>query len=68
MRFRGNEFANVFSHFSPPDWQGPRTANGKAMYYGVPDDRLTTLPDYGYAKSTDYSPLAAVEAHDGSEL
>jgi len=23
MRFRGNEFANIFTHFAPPDWHGP---------------------------------------------
>ena len=55
MRFKGDEFANVFSHFSPPDWKGPRHRSGdgvegREMYYGVPPDRLTTLADDGYRK------------------
>ena len=58
MRFRGDEFANLFSHFSPLDWDGPRGADSKNRYYGVPADRLTTLPDLtGYSRSTDYAPL-----------
>ncbi|KAJ8598368.1 hypothetical protein CTAYLR_002960 [Chrysophaeum taylorii] len=42
MRFKGTEFANVFSHFAPPDW--PHLASSTS-YYGVPDYRLTTLAD-----------------------
>ena len=58
MRLRGDEFANLFSHFSPLDWDGPRGADSKNRYYGVPADRLTTLPDLtGYSRSTDYAPL-----------
>ena len=45
MRLRGDEFANLFSHFSPLDWDGPRGADSKNRYDGVPADRLTTLPD-----------------------
>lgn len=57
MRFRGTEFANLFSHFSPLDWDGPR-GDSTRKYYGVPADRLTTLPDLtGYSRSTDYAPL-----------
>lgn len=44
MRFKGNEFANVFSHFAPPDWTGP-DANSHHMYSGVPPDRMTTLAE-----------------------
>ena len=49
MRFKGNEFANVFSHFAPPDWRGPASSIGgkptSTNYYGIPSDRLTTLAD-----------------------
>eukprot|EP00633_Aureoumbra_lagunensis_P004753 CAMPEP_0197317340 /NCGR_PEP_ID=MMETSP0891-20130614/46584_1 /TAXON_ID=44058 ORGANISM="Aureoumbra lagunensis, Strain CCMP1510" /NCGR_SAMPLE_ID=MMETSP0891 /ASSEMBLY_ACC=CAM_ASM_000534 /LENGTH=422 /DNA_ID=CAMNT_0042807285 /DNA_START=197 /DNA_END=1465 /DNA_ORIENTATION=- len=45
MRFKGNEFANIFSHFAPPDWRGPNTPNAAHLYNGVPKHRLTTLAD-----------------------
>mmetsp|Transcript_6645 Transcript_6645/g.27883 ORF Transcript_6645/g.27883 Transcript_6645/m.27883 type:complete len:464 (-) Transcript_6645:1231-2622(-) len=44
MRFNGREFANVFSHFAPPDWRGP-SHDAASMYYGIPENRLTTLAD-----------------------
>jgi hypothetical protein len=69
MRFKGDEFANVFSHFAPPDWHGAHRSpsESRGMYYGVPPDRLTTLADDGYRKSTDFAPLqtaAAETSHD----
>ena len=41
---RGDEFANLFSHFSPLDWDGPRGADSKNRYYGVPADRRRRCP------------------------
>jgi hypothetical protein len=32
MRFAGDDFANIFSHFSPEDWKGA----GKSPRYGRP--------------------------------
>lgn len=60
MRFKGDEFANVFSHFAPLDWDGPPrkgAAESAPQFYGIPDNRLTTLADTGYRKSTDFAPL-----------
>lgn len=55
MRFKGEEFANVFSHFAPPDWHGPSSQQSSssphARYYGIPPDRLTTLADRGPTES-----------------
>ena len=44
MRFQGQEFANVFSHFAPPDWYGPK-GDSTNRYFGIPPNRLTTLAD-----------------------
>jgi len=54
MRYRGSEFANVFSHFAPPDWRGPVGGAFKDHYYGIPDDRLTTLADDPGIVTSDY--------------
>ena len=66
MRFKGTEFANVFSHFAPPDWRGPR-GDQSAQYYGIPEDRLTTLAEDGYRKSTDFAavPEEGTPVRDG---
>jgi hypothetical protein len=42
MRFNGDSFANIFSHFKPVDWYGP----GKSPKY----DGL--LDDHGYLPSS----------------
>ena len=55
MRFKGDSFANVFSHFAPPDWHGPTDDNDR--YYGIPHDRLTTLADDGILKSDHFRNL-----------
>ena len=35
MRFKGDEFANVFSHFAPPDWHGAHRSpsESRGMYH-----------------------------------
>jgi len=53
MRFQGTEFANVFSHFAPPDWHGPR-GDDLPLYYGIPTDRATTLADDPGVLTSDY--------------
>eukprot|EP00927_Polykrikos_kofoidii_P049036 TRINITY_DN43187_c0_g1_i1.p1 TRINITY_DN43187_c0_g1~~TRINITY_DN43187_c0_g1_i1.p1 ORF type:complete len:425 (-),score=55.81 TRINITY_DN43187_c0_g1_i1:95-1210(-) len=35
MRFRGEGFANVFSHFAPVDWHGPDTSPDFEPIYGT---------------------------------
>ncbi|KAJ1461824.1 hypothetical protein M885DRAFT_611433 [Pelagophyceae sp. CCMP2097] len=54
MRFKGDEFANVFSHFAPPDWAGPTPDGHEDAYYGIPSNRLTTLADDGVITSDHY--------------
>ena len=56
MRFKGTEFANVFSHFAPLDWRGPNGQYdppsgkeggvvGSPNYYGFVKGRCTTWAD-----------------------
>lgn len=44
MRFRGHEFANVFSHFAPLDWRGPNSGEPPA-FYGYVRGRCSTIAD-----------------------
>merc|ERR1712203_1088801 len=32
MRLRGDEFANIFTHFAPPDWHGVGAARAKRRH------------------------------------
>ena len=72
MRFKGTEFANVFSHFAPLDWRGPNNKYAKKEnpdvisapnYYGFVKGRCTTWADEGSRSrcniqpSTPYSEL-----------
>ena len=41
MRFDGESFANIFSHFSPGDWKGPR----KSPVYDGKIDESGYLPE-----------------------
>eukprot|EP00928_Gymnodinium_smaydae_P045770 TRINITY_DN30472_c0_g1_i1.p1 TRINITY_DN30472_c0_g1~~TRINITY_DN30472_c0_g1_i1.p1 ORF type:complete len:427 (-),score=41.62 TRINITY_DN30472_c0_g1_i1:67-1347(-) len=61
MRLRGDNFSNVFCHFRPKDWSETNHLKGH-RYYGVPEDRLTTLADDGVTSSLDYGFLA--KRHD----
>jgi len=43
MRLKGNEFGNVFSHFSPMDWQGPHRTSTINPHYS-PQKQATNHP------------------------
>ena len=46
MRFKGEEFANIFSHFAPLAWNGPSKASVEVEWgYGYAKGRCTTLAD-----------------------
>ena len=46
MRFKGTEFANIFSHFAPLAWKGPKTDTVEVPWgYGYAKGRCTTLAD-----------------------
>ena len=62
MRLKGDEFANVFSHFKPLDWDGPK-GDGRTRYHGVPPDRSTTLGDMGITRSNHFEEKAKAAAH-----
>lgn len=48
MRFKGTEFANVFSHFAPLDWRGP---SGQYDPPSAKNDGTVSSPNYyGFAK------------------
>lgn len=57
MRFRGDNFSNVFTHFRPRDWEENK-AELKKGYYGIPADRGTTVADHGVVKTDQYGFLA----------
>mmetsp|Transcript_30342 Transcript_30342/g.68027 ORF Transcript_30342/g.68027 Transcript_30342/m.68027 type:complete len:465 (+) Transcript_30342:40-1434(+) len=44
MRFKGNEFANVFTHFAPLDWKGP-DHQASPSFYGYVKGRCDTIAD-----------------------
>ena len=69
MRLKGDEFANVFSHFKPLDWDGPK-GDGRTRYHGVPPDRSTTLGDMGITRSNHFEEKAkaAARAAEGKAL
>jgi len=54
MRFKGDSFANIFTHFAPVDWKGPtrRSPDPNApltpMYYGYEVGRCETIGDGVY--------------------
>eukprot|EP00928_Gymnodinium_smaydae_P024859 TRINITY_DN1999_c0_g2_i1.p1 TRINITY_DN1999_c0_g2~~TRINITY_DN1999_c0_g2_i1.p1 ORF type:complete len:423 (+),score=44.86 TRINITY_DN1999_c0_g2_i1:88-1356(+) len=54
--FRGDHFSNVFCHFRPRDFASTDHLGGN-RYYGVPDDRETTLAHEGIRSSSQYSNL-----------
>merc|ERR1719343_142929 len=62
MKLRGDNFSNVFAHFRPSDWEETRTNQGKE-YYGVQEERLTTLGDHGITRSDQYGFLAKKDTH-----
>lgn len=49
LRFKGDMFCNIFTHFAPHDWKGP--GHGamnrplEHMYYGYQPGRCNTLAD-----------------------
>ena len=46
MRFKGTEFANIFSHFAPLAWKGPKSDSVEVPWgYGYAKGRCTTLAD-----------------------
>jgi len=46
MRFRGTEFANIFSHFKPLPWSGTHAAD-RPSFYGFKKGRCSTIADEG---------------------
>jgi len=51
MRFKGDNFANIFTHFSPINWRGPRPYPPKTdaplpmMFHGYMPGRCSTVAD-----------------------
>eukprot|EP00040_Diaphanoeca_grandis_P023058 m.124870 g.124870 ORF g.124870 m.124870 type:complete len:542 (+) comp29086_c0_seq6:334-1959(+) len=53
MRFKGDEFANIFTHFSPIDWKGPTISARSVteqtvlpnLYHGYEPGRCNTVGD-----------------------
>mmetsp|Transcript_43438 Transcript_43438/g.87823 ORF Transcript_43438/g.87823 Transcript_43438/m.87823 type:complete len:388 (-) Transcript_43438:150-1313(-) len=50
MRLKGDEFANIFSHFAPLDWRGPSDADSPT-YNGFVKGRCDTIADEHGASS-----------------
>lgn len=67
MRFKGDEFANVFSHFAPLDWEGPHAEN-VPQYYGIQPDRMTTLAENPGILTSDYFRRQAHQHSNRGEL
>lgn len=51
MRFRGDNFSNIFVHYRPTDWEATKRF-GSNRYYGVPHEKFDTLVERGITLSS----------------